>query len=234
MFEGVNAQVMHRLKSLSPSARSALVRAMVRRKYTNGDFIYLEHDEASHLFFVLAGFVRLSCLMEDGSAVIHSVLPPGESFGELGVFEGTTYAEMATAVGPLAVGCIPTSTFRLLCGQHPELLQILGQMVAKRYRAYIQLTRDLSFKTLSARLAQAVLRLADSLDLVTLHAGREVRYIGPLITQTDLSLMARGSRGNVNRALKLWERKGWIAMRDRSILVIERRHIETISLEEGL
>ena len=34
-----------------------------------------------------------------------------------------------------------------------------------------------------------------------------------------------GSRGNVNRALRNWERSQWIAQQDRSILVLNREKL---------
>jgi hypothetical protein len=52
-----------------------------------------------------------------------------------------------------------------------------------------------------------------------------------MISQTDLGLMARGARGNVNRALKSWEREGWIAMRDRTVLVLNRPRLEALAIE---
>jgi len=64
--------------------------------------------------------------------------------------------------------------------------------------------------------------------------GREVACIGPMVTQTDLGLMARGARGNVNRALKSWERSGWIAIVDRSIAILDRSKLEHLAFEDGL
>ncbi len=44
--------------------------------------------------------------------------------------------------------------------------------------------------------------------------------------------MARGARGNVNRALKDWEQKGWIAIRDREILLLDRNKLNEISFSD--
>ncbi len=219
---------------LGPDALTALNRIAVPRHFAANDFLYLQDDDAKHLYILSSGHVRLSYIMEDGSAVLHAILPPGQIFGELGVFENSTYCDMATAVGPIVSTCLPASPFRALCRQHPEIWDALSRIVARRYRSYITVTRDLSLKTLPARLAQAVLRVADGLGTRAAHAGREVAAIGPMVTQADLGLMARGSRGNVNRALKTWERAGWVALQDRSILILNRTKLETLSLMEGL
>lgn len=218
---------------LAPEIQLKLLRLATRRSFGNNEFIYLQDDDAEHLYFVRTGHVRMSYLLEDGSAVLHGILPPGESFGELGVFEGGPHGDMATAVGSVTTLGVPAAGFRALATEHPELGAALGQVIARRYRSYILLTRDLSLKTLPARLAQAILRLADTVGTRIEVAGRRVACIGPVVTQTDLGLMARGSRGNVNRALKTWERAGWVRLSDRSIVILRRDKLDSLSLEEG-
>lgn len=217
---------------LGAEARAALDKAALRRRHAHNGFIYLQDDEAAYLYFVVSGHVRIASLMEDGSAVLHAILPPGESFGELGVFDGSTYCDMATAIGPVVTAGIPAQTLRLLSDRYPEIGAALGRVVARRYRGYVMLTRDLSLKTLSARLAQSVLRLAGHLGTRAQYRGREVGTLGSTVTQTDLGLMARGSRGNVNRVLKTWERAGWIAVADRCILILDRARLEGLAVED--
>lgn len=219
---------------LSAEAKAALGAAFVRRNYRENDFIYLQDDDAEHLYFIRSGYVRLSYLMEDGSAILHGILPPGETFGELGIFEGGTHCDMATAVGHVIVASVPIQVFRQLEARHPEIGAAVGRAVARRYRSYLALTRMLSLKTLAARLAQALLRLADGLGTKTRYKEREYPCIGSMVTQTDLGLMARGARGNVNRALKSWERSGWIAIQDRSIVILDRARLDGLSFREEL
>ncbi len=220
--------------SLGPDGLDALFAAAVTRSYDNNQVIYLQDDDADALYLIVSGHVRLSYLMEDGSAVLFAILPPGEFFGELGVFEGGRHCDMATAVGRAGVASITAQSFRALVGRHPEIDNALGKLVARRYRSYIELTRNLSLKTLPARLAQSALRLADGLGSTMMFRGRNVPCIGSFVTQTDLGLMARGARGNVNRILKNWERSGWVTICERNILILDRRRLEMLSTEEGL
>jgi CRP/FNR family transcriptional regulator, cyclic AMP receptor protein len=219
---------------LGADVRDDLFAAATTRSYDNNQFVYLQDDEAEALYLIVSGHVRLSYLMEDGSAVLFAILPPGEIFGELGIFEGDRHCDMATAVGTACVAGVSARNFRALSAKHPELGAALGLLVARRYRSYIELTRNLSLKTLSARLAQSVLRLADGLGTRATINGRGVASVGAIVTQTDLGLMARGARGNVNRILKAWEKEGWISIRDRSILILDRAKLETLWTEEGL
>lgn len=219
--------------ALDDGARHALASACHLKNYNNNEFIYLQEDEATSLYFVRAGHVRLSQILEDGSAILFAILPPGEAFGELGVFESGLHSDMATAVGSSVVASIPARAYRRICDQHPSLDHALGRLVARRYRSYIDLTRALSLNSLAARLAQALLRLADGLGSHVQHNGRRVPCVGAVVNQTDLGLMARGARGNVNRALKAWERAGWIATANRSILILDREQLELLALQEN-
>ncbi len=218
---------------LGAEALDALRAAATVSHHGANAFIYMQDDEARNLYFVLSGHIRLSYLMEDGSAILHAILPSGESFGELGVFERSTYCDMATAIGCVTTAAVPTHVIAALSERYPEIGRALAGLVAQRYRGYVLLTRDLSLKTLSARLAQSVLRLIRSLGTRIRYRNREVSVLGPVVTQTDLGLMARGSRGNVNRVLKIWERNGWIAIEDRCILVLDPSRLEKLSADDS-
>ena len=217
---------------LSPEARRQLARFASRRTYQDGQVIYYEDDEADKLHFVVSGHVRISFLMDDGDAVLCSILPPGECFGELSVFEPCRHCEMAAAIGETVLTAIPTRAVRALAEDYPEIANGLARIVARRYRSYVELTRGLSLRSLSARLSRALLRLSATLGTKTTFVGREVDVIAGVITQADLGLMARGARGNVNRALKGWERLGWIAIRNRQILLLDRARLEELASAE--
>lgn len=219
-------------RALGAEAGQALAAAFTTRTFAPHDLIYLQDDDADHLYFIRDGHVRLSYLMEDGSAVLCAILPPGESFGELGVFEEGTHCDMATAIGPVVVSAVSVRQFRHLRERHPEIGTAVARVVARRYRTYVELTRMLSLKTLAARLAQALIRLADGLRTQARIGERLYPSVGAVVTQTDLGLMARGARSNVNRALKAWERERWIAMQDRSIIILNRQKLEALALQE--
>ncbi|WP_378941110.1 Crp/Fnr family transcriptional regulator [Mesorhizobium sp. ANAO-SY3R2] len=220
--------------SLGDDVCLALENAASYRMLAANEFIYLQEDDADFLYFVRSGHVRLSYLLEDGSPILFGVLPPGESFGELGVFEGGQHYDMATAIGAGSIYCIPATVFHALSQRYPDLNLALARTIAQRYRSYISLTRILGLKTLQSRLSQCLLRVADGLGDRTEYLNRTVLRVRAFITQSDLGLIARGARGNVNRALKGWERDGLIAIQDRNILILDRSSLEAIALEDDL
>lgn len=232
--EGLHLRDGSRFAELPRPLLSALARSGSVRVLRMNEFIYLQDDEARFLYFVRSGHIRLSYLLEDGSSVLFGILPPGDSFGELGIFEAGHHHDMATAVGDASVLQVPFAAFQALARDNSDLSLALARTVAQRYRSYIMLTRSLGLKTLNGRLSQALLRLCDDLGTRRPHGGRDVPCIGTFVTQSDLGMMARGARSNVNRALKKWERSGWIALEERAILVLNRPRLEALSIEEGL
>jgi CRP-like cAMP-binding protein len=225
-------RVVAGFETISGPANAAMFANSVRKTLEHNELVYLQDDKVEALYYVESGHVRLSSLMEDGSAVIYHVLSSGQIFGELGVFDGGTHCDMATSLGRSVISVIPVRSFLAQSRNYPELSLALGRLIAHRYRAYVELTRILSLKSLSARLSQSILRLADALGTTSTINGRKVSAIGSIVTQSDLGLMARGARGNVNRALKDWEQKGLIAIRDREILLLDRNKLNALSFSD--
>lgn len=217
--------------SLSGEALTALRGIAVRRSFADGQTIHMQDDEARFLSIIVAGHVRLSYTMEDGSTILLAVLPSGETVGEFGVFVQSAYPDTATAAGPVVLTSLPAPALLDLARSHPALSLVLARAVAAHYREYLALVRDLSLPSLPARLARTLIRLADRLNPDTDHGSHSARVIGDVVTQTDLGLMARGSRGNVNRTLQAWQRAGWIALRDRSIIVLSRSALAAVTTD---
>lgn len=217
--------------SLDGEIATALRTIAVRRDFADGQLIHLQDDQALFLNMVLVGHVRMSYLMEDGSSILHAVLTDGDTFGELGILVRSAYPDTAAAAGPVALISLPTAALLDLARMHPALSDALARAVAVRYREYLALVRDLSLPSLPMRLARTLIRLADRLDGPTDRDARSSRGIGAIVTQTDLGLMARGSRGSVNRALQSWRRAGWIALRDRDIIVLNRSALAAMAAD---
>ena len=200
--------------------------AAVRRKFGKGDTIYLQEDEALYLYVIESGYVRLSNLMEDSSTFVHAIITAGESFGELGVFQCSAHADTACALNPVTLYRIRREVFHSMSEHSVEIRRALAFLVAERYRSYIESARRLLLQNLSARLAHAILRLVDSIGEPIEINGIQGLSLSSTVTQSDIGAMARGTRSNINRRLKEWERAGVIAIRDRAIVVLNRRRLE--------
>ncbi len=219
--------------SLCSEVKSAFLKNSTRSVYSKSGVIYLQEDKADKFYIVLSGYVRLSYIMEDGSAILYAIVPPGRSFGELGVFDRSVYTDTASAIGSVSVMAIRADVFHSGAPYSEESRRALSALIVDRYKAYINVTKCLHLSSLKARLAMSLLRLVNTLGQMTDVDGKEYPYLGPMITQSDLGAMARGTRGNVNRLLKGWEQDGLIMMKDRKIILLESEELELVALRSG-
>ena len=212
--------------------KDAIARRSIVRTYSNNSVIYLQEDDAKSIHFVVSGYVRLSYLMEDGTAILYSIVPPGHSFGELAVLDRGRYPDTASAVGTTQVLSAKPELIGGNYSGHDEVQVALSKLVMKRYRTYIDATKGLFLKTLQARLALSLLRLVDTLAETTKYCGAQKMCLGPSVNQSDLGAMARGTRGNINRILKSWQSNNWIAIERRKIIILDRQSLLDLTYED--
>lgn len=219
--------------SLSSRCKDLILKQGKVASYSDNKIIYLQEDRADRFFIVISGYVRLSYILENGATILYGIVPPGQSFGELGVYDRSEYTDTASAVGSVSVLSVRADLFHSRCDSDEELRSALSALIAERYKAYIDITKALYLGNLSARLAMSLLSLARSFNQTMAVGGRQYPYVGSMVTQTDLGAMARGTRGNVNRLLKRWERGKLILMRDRRIILLDPDGLELLTLRNG-
>jgi len=66
---------------------SALAPALRLRTYTKRTFIFHEGDPGNVLYVVVRGQVKIGRIGRGGNEVVFAILSPGETFGELPLFE---------------------------------------------------------------------------------------------------------------------------------------------------
>lgn len=218
----------------SPGELSIDLLANARRNVLpDGGVIYLQEDPADVFYIVVSGYVRLSYLLEDGTSILYAIVPPGNSFGELGVLDGSVYQDTASAIGPVSYLTLRADLFHGGGSDCAKLMSALNELVVDRYKTYIDATKVLYLSSLTSRLALSILRLAKMMDQKVEFEGKTYEYLGPMVTQSDLGSMARGTRGNVNKILKKWQQSGLITVSDRKIILIKPDQLEQESFASG-
>lgn len=214
---------------LSEDTATAVAHYAEDHDYPGNSVIYYQDDPTTHLYVLIKGHVRQTYINENGMVTLISLVPPGKSFGESGALEGETYCDTAFTIGPTKAIAVDLSCLNSeSCGA--EFRAALGTVMARRYRNHVELTRALYLPNLSLRLSHTLLRLIESLGNEIRYKGRMVECLGPIVTQQDLGSMARGTRENVNKTLRSWEKLGIVALEDRHILLLERAKLEEIEL----
>ena len=129
--------------------------------YRAREFVFLEGDPARWLCVVRSGRVKIVRHSRTGKDVVLEVLGPGEVFGGVAVIEKRPYPAAAQAMEPTSVLKIPAETLIPATERHPAIIKEMALMMGRRLRAAHDSVKSLSVDPVEARLAAALLRLAD-------------------------------------------------------------------------
>ncbi|WP_432653429.1 hypothetical protein [Ruegeria atlantica] len=88
---------------------------------------------------------------------------PGDTFGELGVFQKSQYAGTATALNYVTVYRICKDVVNMLSRSNMSTCLALSDLVAERFRTFVDAMRCLTMNSRSTRLAEALLRVASQI-----------------------------------------------------------------------
>lgn len=198
------------LEHLAPEQVRSLARLGVVRRFERGDTVFAEGEPGDALFIIVEGLVRVVVSLPSGDEATLAILSPGESVGELALFDGGPRSATAIASEPTQAIALRREDFLAWLDDNPQanaaFLRTLSQRVRDTNRAFA----ELAFIALSPRLAGR---------LLTLCAQQRVEQLR--ITQQELASLLGVTREAVNKSLKQFEASGWIAIGRGSVTVLE-------------
>lgn len=107
------------------------VRRTFERGFADGDVIFDEGDEGSHLYVIQSGQVEISRQGPGGKRVL-ARLGPGEFFGEMSVVLGEPRTAQASSFGASELLELDGATLEAMCIEQPEIAIRLIQRLATR------------------------------------------------------------------------------------------------------
>ncbi len=194
-----------------------LARSLQRRSVRGGKAVFRQDDPGSSLYVIEAGVVKVQRTSPEGKEVILAILGAGDFFGELALLDGEPRSADAIAKDDCTLLVLERDAFLAFLDKEPAVAVKLLAALSRRLRRTDQLVQDAAFLDVPARLARALLQLAESPEAAT---G---------LTQSELAAMVGASRESVNRWLQFYRRRGLIDSATGSIRVLQpeelRRHI---------
>lgn len=194
-----------------------LASSLQRRTVRAGRHVFRQDEPGTSLFVIESGVVKVQRASPDGKEVILTILGPGDFFGELAILDGEPRSADAVAKEDCNLLVLERDDFLAFLSREPSAAAKLLAALSRRLRRTDQLVQDAAFLDVPARLARALLQLAESPE-----AARG-------LTQSELAAMVGASRESVNRWLQFYRRRGLIDSASGSIRVLQpeelRRHI---------
>lgn len=104
------------------------------KKISSGETIFREEQACTYYFQLVSGNVRWINIDAEGRECIHSIIEPGESFGEFPLFDDGPYAASAIAESDCVIVRLYKPTFIELLKENTNLLFDFARLLTKRLR----------------------------------------------------------------------------------------------------
>lgn len=114
------------------------------KKVAAGEIIFREGTEATFYHQLESGSVRWVNIDDDGKEFIQSLIEPGESFGEMPLFDGEPFAATAIAETDSVIIRLHSSSFHQLLMERPDIHFAFSKMMSQRIRYKFLLLKELS------------------------------------------------------------------------------------------
>ncbi|MCD6426347.1 MAG: Crp/Fnr family transcriptional regulator [Anaerolineales bacterium] len=181
--------------------------------YDAGETIIHEGQSCQGLNIVESGRVKIYKYSSTGREMIINVLDKGESFNEVSVFDQKENPVNASAVLSTRTWLISADVLRKVIAEHPRASQQIIINLSKNLRMLVGKVAELSFYTVTARLARLLRELPEA----------QLAGSGPSrLTQDDLAARIGTVREVVARSLKELERVGAINIERGKITILNQ------------
>ena len=189
----------------------AVVAVSRLRAFRRGQVVFTRGDPGDALIVVISGRVKVVMRSADGAELTLTIIQPGAVLGELSVADGGPRSADAEALEDCQLLLVPRDTVLSLCARVPAAAQALLVLITANLRRLTEEASDLVFLDLPRRVAKVLLNQARSDDgAIRLN-----------LRQEELARQVGGTRQSVNTALRGFQRRGWIEVRDRTVIVTD-------------
>jgi CRP/FNR family transcriptional regulator/CRP/FNR family cyclic AMP-dependent transcriptional regulator len=204
-------------QGIPPEELEPLASAVKVRNYSAGSYIFHEGDPANVLYVVVRGQVKIARLGSAGNEAVFAVLLPGDSFGELTLFDEDPVRSMdAEAMEPTECLTVERQALLAFVERNPAVVRRIIQVLRGYVRQVDESFSEAAFLDIPGRVARKLLDLAAEHGQKTSEGVRiEMR-----LTQRTLAGMVAASRENVNRALSRLAGRGDIIQQAGYITIV--------------
>jgi len=217
--------LVHQLKSLTffvglpPNTLEELVKTAVYRTYDPGEIIFLEGEQASGLYFLQSGWVKVVKSSPTGREQVLRFMEPGDTFNEVVVFANLANPATAIALETAEIWLLPRESLNHALRQNPDFAQHAITKMAERVLHLVNLVADLSLRPVTGRLARLI---GDGAIDGVLSRPR-------WYTQTELAARLGTVPDVVQRALRQLEQDGLIQVERHQIRILDMAALAAIA-----
>ena len=166
----------------------------------SGQRLFKIGDRGDGCYRLDVGVLKVAMISQNAGERIVALIGPGGFVGNLAMIDGKPRSASVTALTECELRFVKRATFQQIAKKHPEIFRLLVRVLAARLRESDDTIASLAFMTMKARVARALLELAECLG------GSAI--VPRLVSQSEIAAMAGIARENANRILSDFERRG--------------------------
>ncbi|MDW7672575.1 MAG: Crp/Fnr family transcriptional regulator [Bacillota bacterium] len=187
--------------SLTQEETGEVMGVSTHKTFQKGEMLYMAGDGLNSLFVVHSGRVKISRWSADGKEQMIRMLGPGDFIGELSLFNQTTMQDNGKVMEQSIVCMVTRKSLTDLMMKYPSIARKILEELSRRLEQAERLIEEINTLTAEQRLAQALLRMADTNRVVTLT-----------MTKGDFASKMGMSQETLSRKLALFQDKGLIRL----------------------
>lgn len=210
------------LAELGDEEIAALAAIASRRRYHDGQDVFLAGEDPVGLAIVVAGEVAVYVLSpQSGRELVLTVERPYSSVAELATFDRQPYPANARARGDTELLVLESERLEAVLAGRPRISRHLLRTVGRRLRRLIAVVEQLSFQEVVHRLSAHLLERA--------HAGTPF----DLGTNADIAARIGTVPELVSRNLSRLHAAGAVVLEGRTVRTIDRGALEELAASAG-
>lgn len=199
---------------LSHTELEVLENHMITRTYRKNTIVINEGDEASSLYIILSGKVKVFLSNAEGKEIIINTQGAGEHFGELALLDDAPRSASVMTTEKSSIGAISKIDFVTLLSKHPELALKLTRELTQWVRLLSDNVKTLALMDVYGRVAKTLLAMAEKED--------DHLVIDKRPTQQDIANRIGASREMVARIMKDLTTGNYISIDGKRLTINEK------------
>lgn len=213
------------LARLLPDEIESLAAAARRAKFHRGDIIWDLGNQVQWFGLITTGFVKMVKTAGTGKDAVLEIMGPDQSFGCLGVIEGSGCPLSAQCVTDVELLQIPRTSFLEQYEANLSLQKELMRVSARRLFAKLDLMAKLTSGRVESRIASVLIVLIESYGKVQ----GDGMLINVPLTRQDLSDFTGVTLESAIRNMSAWQKQGIVRSDKSMITILDMNRIEELA-----
>ena len=207
-------------QDLSESELAEMDRQITMSSSPPGKMFYMPEDTGEVLFLLKKGRVQLYRISPNGKKLVVATLGPGAIFGEMSLVGQGMHNAFAESVDECLICVMSRADVERLMREKPKVAFRFVEALGDRLTRLESRLEDIAFKSIPARLASLLLRLAS-------EQGDGMNVEG--YTHQDLGEMLGTYRETITQTLNEFKADGYVGISRKHIEILDRESLELLA-----